>query len=148
MNRHFLLPILFLVLLVALFLIIPRIIVRTEEAVFVPESKGNSEEVYVIPLKEELAGDYVLTALFSDEQQLSETELTVLRERGIPLGLTLGSDGTACLTVFDTRIELEINADAMLLEGGGQSFPFFYQDGRLTVWDSGSRAVFEKTHSI
>jgi len=27
----------------------------------------------------------------------------------------------------------------------GQSYPFFYENGFLTVWDSGNRAVFKKS---
>lgn len=150
MNRRFLITLLLLILAAVLFLIISRFIVRTEELVpdLPPEvSTEVSEEIFVLPLKEELAGSYVLTALFSDELQLSESELTTFRERGIPLNLTLENDGTASLAIFDTRIELEVDPDGMLLLGGGQSFPFFYQDGRLTVWDAGSRAVFVKTQN-
>jgi len=150
MKKHLAIPFLLLVLLAALILIIPRVAVRTQEAPPDPPAESNTEEteesedVYVLSLKDELAGDYVLTALFSDGQRLSEEELAPLRERGIPLGLTLREDGTVTLAIFDTVTEMEANIDAMFFSGGGQAFPFFYQDGVLTVWDSGSRAVFKK----
>lgn len=150
MKKHLVIPIPLLVLLAALILIIPRVTIRTQEASPDLPVESNTEEteeaedVYVLSLKDELAGDYVLTALFSDGQRLSETELAPLRERGIPLGLTFREDRTVILAVFDTVTELEANTDAMFFSGSGQVFPFFYQDGVLTVWDSGSRAVFKK----
>lgn len=147
MNRRFLFPIFLLVLIVALFLIIPRIIVRTEDAVFDLQDEDSAEEVeelYVLPLKEELNGKYVLTGLSSEELQLTESEFASLRKHGIPIELTIESGGRAILAIFDTRTELQVDPDAMLLQGGGQIFPFYYQNGRLIVWDAGSRTIFEK----
>lgn len=152
MRKKLLILFLSVALLAALILIVPRSIPRTEEPVLalpVEEERTetepeNAEEVPVLSLQEELPGEYLLTALFSDEQRLSETDLTGLHERGIPLGLTVRDDGTASLSIFDIRAELEVNTDAMYLLCNGQSFPFFYENGILTVWDSGSRAVFQK----
>ena len=133
-----------IVLLAVLLLVIPRIAVQTVDPVFELPDEDGEETVYVLPFKDELAGEYVLTALSSDELSLTESDLAPLRERGIPLGIMLGNDGTASLSVFDTRIDLAVDPDAMLLTGSGQSYPFFYKDGILTVWDSASRAEFQK----
>lgn len=147
MKRLLLISSLLLVLLAALLLILPRLIPHTEELVFHPpvEAPVEAEESPpVVSLKEDLPGEYALTALFSDELQLSEPELTALRERGIPLTLTIRDDGTASLSIFDMQAELRADFDAMFFLSDGHPFPFFYQGGSLTVWDSGSRAVFEK----
>ena len=95
-------------------------------------------------LKNDLPGVYVLTALFSDELWLTESELSVLRERGIPLTLTIRDDGAVSLLIFDMQTELRADFDAMFFLADGHPYPFFFQNGSLTVWDSGSRAVFEK----
>jgi hypothetical protein len=147
MKKKLVIPVLLVILLAALVLILPRVAVRTQEISPDPPAESKTEEaeeVYVLSLKEELPGEYVLTALFSDGLRLSEAEIAPLRERGIPLGLSFREDGTVTLTIFDTVSELEADTDAMFFFGGGQAFPFFYQDGVLTVWDSGSRAVFQK----
>ena len=154
MNRRYLLFVLLLLLLAAaLFLLAPRLAVHTAELVYVPPAKEEKEEVppeetdFVRPLREELAGEYVLTSLSTKDLLLSPDELSSLRGLGIPLGMTLYADETAVLAVFDIRADLRLDADAMLILIGEQSFPFFYQDGRITVWDSGSRAVFSKSES-
>ena len=82
--------------------------------------------------------------LSSEDLLLSPDELSLLRGLGIPLGMTLYADNTASLAVFDIRADLHLDPDAMLIMSDGRIFPFFYQDGRLTVWDSGSRAVFTR----
>ena len=148
MRKKLLILFLLAALLVVLILIIPRFIPRTEEPVLVlpvkEDSTEETEEVPVLSLQEELPGEYILTALFSDELRLSETDLAGLHERGIPLGLTIRDDGTAYLSIFDAQAGLEVNTDAMYLFYYGQSYPFFYENGILTVWDSGNRAVFKK----
>ena len=153
MRKFLLIPVLLLALLAALFLILPKYIPHTEEPVLdrlvekMPddtEETDHSEEIPVPSPEEALVGEYVLTALFSGEQRFSEPDLAVLRERGVPLGLTVRDDGTASLSIFDIQAELEVNTDAMFFFRSGQPFPFFFEDGILTVWDSGSRAVFQK----
>ncbi len=137
MKRLLLLSVLFLALLAALVLIIPRFISHTEELVFEPPVEVPAAEEEALPvfsLKDDLPGVYALTALFSDELRLTESELSVLRERGIPLTLTIRDDGTVSLLIFDMQTELRADFP----------YPFFFQNGSLTVWDSGSRAVFEK----
>ena len=154
MRKVLLFSVLLLALLASLFLILPRYIPRTEEPVLDrpveiisgdTEEAENSEEIPVLSPEEELPGEYLLTALFSEQQRLTESDLAGIHERGIPLRLTVRDDGTASLSIFDTWAELEVNTDAMYLLYNGQSFPFFYENGILTVWDSGSRAVFKKS---
>lgn len=147
MKKLLLISVLFLALLAALALIIPRFISHTEELVFNPPTEApaaEEEEPPVLSLKDDLPGEYALTALFSEDLRLTASELGILRERGIPLTLTIRDDGTASLLIFDTQAELRADFDAMFFLADGHPLPFFFQDGRLTVWDSGSRAVFEK----
>ena len=146
MKRLLLLSVLLLALLAALVLIIPRFISHTEELVFEPpvEVPAAEEALPVFSLKDDLPGVYALTALFSDELRLTESELSVFRESGIPLTLTIRDDGTVSLLIFDMQTELRADFDAMFFLADGHPYPFFFQNGRLTVWDSGSRAVFEK----
>ena len=92
MKRLLLLSVLFLALLAALVLIIPRFISHTEELVFEPPVEVPAAEEEALPvfsLKDDLPGVYALTALFSDELRLTESELSVLRERGIPLTISM-----------------------------------------------------------
>ena len=147
MKRLLLLSVFFLAPLAALVLIIPRFISHTEELVFDPPVEVPAAEEEALPvfsLKDDLPGVYVLTALFSDELRLTESELSVLRERGIPLTLTIRDDGAVSLLIFDMQTELRADFDAMFFLADGHPYPFFFQNGSLTVWDSGSRAVFEK----
>lgn len=147
MKNLLLISALLLALLAALILVVPRFVPHTEELAYVPPAEtpaAEEEALPVLSLKEELPGEYVLTALFSDELRLSEPNLTALRERGVPLTLTVRDDGTASMSIFDTRTELAADFDAMFFLADGHPFPFFYQNGSLTVWDSGSRAVFMK----
>ena len=108
------------------------------------EERVQEEALPFFSLKNDLPGVYVLTALFSDELRLTESELSVLRERGIPLTLTIRDDGAVSLLIFDMQTELRADFDAMFFLADGHPYPFFFQNGSLTVWDSGSRAVFEK----
>ena len=148
MKKRLLAAVLLILLLAAaLFLLLPRIAARTEELVLPPSVETippSAEPTFVRPLQEELAGEYVLTTLSSEDLLLSPDELSLLRGLGIPLGMTLYADNTASLAVFDIRADLHLDPDAMLIMSDGRIFPFFYQDGRLTVWDSGSRAVFTR----
>ena len=146
MKKPLLISALFLTALTAFILIILHMPVHTEDlpSLSPAETPAEAGAFPVFSLKEDLPGEYALTALFSDELRLTESELTVLCDRGVPLALTLRGDGTAALSVFDARIELEVNDASMFFCLGGQTFPFFYQDGMLTIWDSGSRVVFKK----
>ena len=129
MKRLLLLSVLFLALLAALVLIIPRFISHTEELVF---DAAEEEALPVFSLKDDLPGVYALTALFSDELRLTESELSVFRESGIPLTLTIRDDGTVSLLIFDMQTELRADFDAMFFLADGHPYPFFFQNGSLT----------------
>ena len=108
---------------------------------------GNSEEeppAYTTSLSNELPGVYLLLSVRSHDLELSDEDLAAIRSLGVPMKLVLSEDGSAALTIFDLNLSLTCDADRMLLRFGPEVCSFFYQDGRLTLWEDGTRLIFEK----
>ncbi len=104
----------------------------------------DSPFLYYSVLREELPGEYVLVSLFTPGEEIPEESLTAMRRLGIPLSLTLQEDGSAELRVFDRTDSLLFDSDRMLADADGETLPFFYQEGRLTLLEDRSYLVFEK----
>lgn len=115
-----------------------------ENLLFFPGTPEEETPTYTTSLSDELPGVYRLVSVRSHELELSDEDLAAIRGLGIPLRLELSEDGSAALTIFDLNLGLACDADRMLMRFGSEAYSFFYQDGLLTLWEDGTRLIFEK----
>lgn len=109
-----------------------------------PGSSGDSPSADTRPFIGDLLGSYRLLSVRSPELELSSEELDLIQHLGIPLQMELSEDGCAAISIFDLTLNLSCDVDRMQFYYGSDFYPFFYQDGFLTLWDGETHLVFEK----
>lgn len=109
-----------------------------------PGSPGSNPAANTKPFIGDLLGSYRLLSVRSPELELSSEELDLIRHLGIPLQMELSEDGCAAISIFDLTLNLSCDVDRMQFYYGSDFYPFFYQDGFLTLWDGETHLVFEK----
>ena len=90
-------------------------------------------------------GEYALTSVSGNGDDIREEDLALIRSLGIPLSLVIWEDGTARLEVFDEAKYL-IWAGSCLFEPDSlEQYLFHYQDGFLILHEDNLTFLFEKT---
>ena len=90
-------------------------------------------------------GEYMLISVSGDGNDISDEDLTLIRNLGIPLSLVIREDGSARLEIFDETTDL-IWAGTCLFEPETlKQYLFHYDDGILRLSEGGLIFLFKKT---
>lgn len=90
-----------------------------------------------------LVGYYELFEMSSGDENYSHEDLESLKSLGLEVTLELREDKTGTLNLFGESMELTYDGKNMTVDG--ESAPYSFKDGKITMEQDGEKLVFEKT---
>ena len=92
----------------------------------------------------DLAGNYKLVELVSDDEGDLTESLDTLADLGITFELELNEDGTGKMLLAGEGIDLTFDAAEKTITMYGQNVTFEYKNKKITFEEEGTRMSFEK----
>ena len=86
----------------------------------------------------------MLISVSEDGNDISDEDLTMIRNLGIPLSLVIREDGSARLEIFDETTELIWAGTCLFEPGTMKQYLLQYEDGILRLREGGITFLFRK----
>ncbi len=105
---------------------------------------GDGDRIVMEQADPGYAGPYVMTAMVSEEDGDITEQLSLLDALGMLPTMVVNEDGKALLDLFGTELEIRFDFEDMTAEKDGESLPFSYEYGVITIGEGQDSMSFSR----